>query len=182
MSSDIFLACVRGESVEKFARTLFEEVFGRHAVAPAPGYLPKDFNYADGGTQVYGADDDEIDGLMFNHFGGDTFFDALHELALRTRSVIYWPDEGVWAAVAEPTTISLLPASFEREGPKAVCVVQNGRELQDVYYGRRRRRETGDPRRHRTDQTRRLTTGILTPANCKIRNMRISQFHIDIVL
>jgi hypothetical protein len=135
MSSDIFLACLRGEGTEKFTRALFEEIFGRHAIDPDLPFTS--VTYADGGAEVYRAEDDETDGVGFNHFGGDTFFAALYELALRTRSVIYWPEnDGAWAAVAESATIALLPDGFEREGPRAVRVVRSGRKLQDVYYGR----------------------------------------------
>jgi hypothetical protein len=135
MSSDIFLACLRGENTETFKRSLFEEIFGRQAINPRLPFTS--VTYADGGAEVYGAEEDETNYVGFDHFGGDTFFAALHELALRTRSVIYWPaNEGAWAAVAEVAVIALLPMSFEREGPQAVRVVRSGRELQDVYYGR----------------------------------------------
>ena len=53
--------------------------------------------YADGsGGAIYRGgykDGEDTSHMMFNHYGGDAFFADMYELARRTRSIIFWPDE-----------------------------------------------------------------------------------------
>jgi hypothetical protein len=126
MSFDIFLQCFRDGEMVNLDRAIFEEILGRDATE-----FSKSFDrviYADGGSDIYGAkDEDEIGSLMFNHSGGDTFFERLHELADRTMSVIHWPSEPGVSAVTREETIPHLPDDFKETLPPQL--VANGREL-----------------------------------------------------
>ena len=149
MSFDIFLQCMRNGNVATFNRSIFEELFGAYVVARRPGFMRVDFNHIpetpspveesdnvcrivdltkiDGG-EIYVDDSDEIDGGMFNHCGGDRFWQALYELARRTGSVIYWPAEGPASAVADEAIIGHMPADMIKVvGP--VQIVGSGSEL-----------------------------------------------------
>jgi len=107
--------------VATIPRAIFEEIFSRHAITPQ--YPLQRIDYPDGsGGDIYGSDADEIEGLMFNHCGGDMFFAALYELAQRTGSVIYWPDLDPSIAVTDPATIEHFPGDgFDRMGPAYVA-------------------------------------------------------------
>ena len=134
MSFGIFLQCYRdGKSVE-FSRSFFEEIFGSNAVRP--NFPLSTVDYPDGsGGEIYGGEDDPITCLMFNHCGGEMFFAAVHELAHRTGSVIFWADRPPCIAVTETETIAHLPGGFEDMGPAQI--VKNARELIE-YIGRPR--------------------------------------------
>jgi hypothetical protein len=134
MSFDIFLQCFRAGEPASFKRALFEEIFGRHAVNPDPPFT--DITYADGGAAIHGAEVDDIQHMMFNHCGGDTFFAALHELADCTRSVILWPDEEPCLVAADPAAIENLPTDFTY-GRDQVRIVHSGRELEECIFGPR---------------------------------------------
>jgi hypothetical protein len=132
MSFDIFLQCFRNGDLATFPRTLVEEIFARDAIAP--DFPLTDVHYPDGsGGVIYGADDDEIDCLMFNHCGGEMFFAAMYELAHRTSSVIYWPDTRPSIAITEAETAAHFPKGFGDMGPPEI--VKSGQELID-YIGR----------------------------------------------
>jgi len=127
VSFDIFLQCFRNREPTTFPRGLFEEIFARHAIAPR---FPLDeVTYGDGGAAIYGGDDDDIQGLMFNHCGGETFFSALYQLAQRTGSVVFWPDTAPSTAVTDAGTIAHLPEGFDRLGPPYVA--RSGCDLAD---------------------------------------------------
>src|SRR5690348_6146281 len=91
MGFAIYLQCYRNGESATFKRAVVEEIFGRDAVDLR---LPlTNVTYPDGsGAQIIGAyEEDDINSLMFNHFGGPTFYDRLYELAHRTRSCLLWP-------------------------------------------------------------------------------------------
>ncbi len=72
MPFDFFLSCVRNGDPATFERSLFEEIMGRGAIDP--DFPLQNVDYAEGnGSAIYGGEDDDIDGLMFNHFGPGIF-------------------------------------------------------------------------------------------------------------
>ncbi len=128
MSFDIFLQRFRNGDKATFPRALFEEIFGRRAIAPT--YPLTRVDYPDGsGADIYGGGDDDIEGLMFNHGGGGLLFDAIYELAQRTQSVVHWPDTAPSVAVADAATISHFPDGFDCLGPPQI--VADGQALMD---------------------------------------------------
>ena len=135
MSFDIFLQCFRAGEPANFSRSLFEEIFGRGAINPDPPFT--DVTYTDGGADIYGAEVDDIQHMMFNHCGGDTFWAALHELADRTQSVVFsasgWPK----MAVTDVATIAQLPVGYAEDEQDSVRVIRSGRELEELIYGPR---------------------------------------------
>ena len=50
-----------------------------------------------------------IDGFMLSHFGGDTICERALEIAVLTKSLIYWPGSPVFAAVTDREVIAHLP-------------------------------------------------------------------------
>ncbi len=134
MSLDIHLQCFRNGEPATFKRTLVEEIFGRDAVNYRPPLT--NVSYADGGgAEIYGADDgDDIQSLMFNHFGGKSFFNALYELARQTKSVVLMVTETLPVAVTDQETIAHLPAGFT-DGLSSPVIVSSGRELAACLYG-----------------------------------------------
>src|ERR1700730_13081390 len=132
MSFDIFLQCFRNGEPATFKRALVEEIFTRDAVDYRPPLT--DVTYVDGGAGgIYGADEEEdIQNMMFNHCGGDTFFAALHELAARTNSVVFWPRVGRSIAVTDAAFVNHLPSGFDDMGP--AYIVSNGRELEACIF------------------------------------------------
>ena len=131
MSFDVHLICVRDGKGATFPRELFEEIMGRGAIDP-------DFplwavTYADGGSQIIGADEENLDGAMFNHFGGDTFFDRLWELADRTNSFFWWPNTHRSVAITRRDIISHIPDGA-LDGLGEPYFVQTGKELENAIY------------------------------------------------
>jgi len=128
MGLEIHLQCYRNGEPATFKRALVEEILGRDAVNLR---LPlANVTYPDGsGAEIIGADcEDDIDSLMFKHFGGATFYDRLYELAHRTRSVLLWPFGNPQSAVTDANTIPDSPGLWE--GPLGpAIIVHSGREL-----------------------------------------------------
>ena len=124
MSFGIFFLCFRNGEITTIKRTLVEEIFGRDAIALK--FPLTSVDYIDGGAQIYGANkEDDIEHISFDHFGGDTFFSALYELADRSGSLIVWPGNPCFAVTRE-ALIAHLPREIVDENPK---VVGNGAEL-----------------------------------------------------
>jgi hypothetical protein len=132
VSSNLYLACMRDDETATFTRALVEERFGRNAINPR--FPLEDVNYIDGGAVLYGADrEDDIDGMSFERWGGDTFCSALYELADRPGSFLIWTSAEVNVAVTRETMIAHLPRDtlqFKRR------VVWNGHELNAYIHCR----------------------------------------------
>lgn len=111
-----------------------DEVFGfRDSIRDRdPGYLKVD--YPDGGgADVYAGVDAEIAHIGFGHFGGDTFFEALYQLADRTKSVVYWPGRAPSSAITDPVMLQHVPKYWEDAvGPPQL--VRNGVELWRCWH------------------------------------------------
>jgi hypothetical protein len=128
LSFDIFLHCVKDGMPAAFECGLFEEIFGRGAIDLRLPFTRVD--YVDGGAEIYGADEGEdIEHLMFTRCGGETFFAALHELADRSGSMIFWPSPGRSIAVTRADMVAHIPPDMVELGPP--YIVSNGRELAD---------------------------------------------------
>ena len=138
MSFDIFLQCYRDGEPATFKRSVLIEIFGPYAFGnPRLSMV----TFPDGsGSCVYVVDADDIQDMMFNHCGGNDFFQALYELADRTKSIIFWPDTRPSFAVTDEGTLAHLPRDFEQDfGPGQI--VRNGRELQEYIFRKRERRQ-----------------------------------------
>lgn len=125
MSFDIHIICMRDGEGSSFTRNLFEEIMGRGAIDPK--FPLETVSYADGRSEIYGAQDDNLGGAMFNHFGGDTFFNRLWELADRTGSFIWWPDTKRSVAITRPEINSHLPKDIPGSMGRPY-LVRSGRE------------------------------------------------------
>jgi hypothetical protein len=126
MSMDLFLTCVRDGEPSDFPRALFEEVMGRGATDPK--FPLSEVLYADGGCrEIDGGGGDTVSSLSFAHFGGDTFFDRLWELADRSASYLLWPGESPSVAVTRPDVLSKLDPKMVKD--LGAVVVGSGKEL-----------------------------------------------------
>jgi hypothetical protein len=128
MSFDIFVMCSRKGARATFKRELFEEIMGRGALDAS---LPlTNIEYADGMCVAYYDEErEDLDSTAFDHFGGDTFWSRLYELADRTGSFLVWPVVGRQVAVTRPELIDeVYPDVAENLGPP--YVVANGRQLE----------------------------------------------------
>jgi len=130
MSLDIFMMPFENGEASVFDRSLLREIFGPDA-GLGEGEISHIRFSDDDGADVYGAEDEIIaDGLSFNHFGGERFFDGLWRLADRTNAVIFWPgDEGNGVATNEEALAHADPDFIEPLQP--VKLVANGEELLD---------------------------------------------------
>jgi hypothetical protein len=130
MSFDLTLMCFRNGESATFKRSLVEEIVATGAVNPT--FPLTSVEYRDGGGDIYGANrGDDIDHLMFNHFGGDTFMQRIWELADRTGSFFVWPDVGRSVAVTRAETMKHIHADIENDH-KPPFIVRSGNELADA--------------------------------------------------
>ena len=121
MSFDIFLAHFQNGEVTSFKRDVFDELFDAFVVGRRDAGFMR-VRFPDGGADIYVDDTELLSGMMFNHCGGDEFFDALFELARRTSSVIFWPGIGRTSVIADPAVLSHLPADFIKSCGEPVLV------------------------------------------------------------
>lgn len=134
MSFDIFLACVRKGEEEPIPREVFDSIFAPHDTHPHlrasdPGYMVVEYPDGSGGCIYCGGYKDGKDAshMMFNHCGGEAFFNDMYELARRTRSIIFWPDQNPFLFIYR----------YERARGADGNVVLRGSEI--CSYSRRRR-------------------------------------------
>ncbi len=132
MSFDIFLMCFHDGEHVPLERPLVAKILNQHAIDPDPTLY--NVTYADdGGAFIYGAEDDDVQSLMFNHCGGAIFFATLFELARQTESVIVWPASEPSITVTSATTLAHFPKDFE-DGIGPAVVVNSGQELEDYIF------------------------------------------------
>lgn len=129
MSFDIFLQSFRDREVATWSRSLVEEIFGRHIVS---GDVAESFfrvTFPDGsGSDIYLGTGRDVDSMMFNHSGGDEFFDALWKLADRVQGLIFWPDIRPVFVITDAATLPHIPADFLAAGAPP-SVVKSGAEI-----------------------------------------------------
>lgn len=132
MSFDIFLQCFRNGEPATFKRSVVEEIFGPHAHDDRE--LTR-VTFPDGsGSDIYMDQGDDVQCMMFNHCGGDEFFEALYQLAERTKSIIFWPAVGPSSAITDSVTLKYLPVAWP-EGLGPARMVHSGLELQTCIFG-----------------------------------------------
>ena len=68
---------------------------------------------------------------MFNHFGGDAFFDGLYRFTDHFKAVVHWPDIAPNSAVTDVAVLEHVPEDFLKAcGPPVV--VSDGRGIRDA--------------------------------------------------
>jgi hypothetical protein len=75
--------------MEKYDRRIAEEIFNRDSIDPTTPL--SEVRYTDGRAEIYGAEEDGMDGVMVAHFSGRTVVERIFELAEKTRGLIFWP-------------------------------------------------------------------------------------------
>ena len=110
MSFDIFLHAFSNGEIASFRAQTLKEAFGPDAEF-GPDFCQVSFP-DDSGGDIYGADKPEISHLMFNHFGGDSFFAGLLELARRTNGLIYWPSTPLSAVTTSQEALTHVNREF----------------------------------------------------------------------
>jgi len=142
MSFDIFLQCYRKGKPATFKREIFDQIFLPYCNDPSkyasdPKFMQVEYP-DDGGADIYLGNlhddralllelgkDQEADALpsdlgdphdighvMFNHCGGDMFFDAMYKLADQTRSVIFWPNAPSLVVATNEAVLTELEPDF----------------------------------------------------------------------
>ncbi|WP_020174033.1 hypothetical protein [Methyloferula stellata] len=124
MGFDLFIHSYKGDEPALYDRRLLEDIFNRDAIDPTSPL--SEVRYADGRGEVYGADDDQINGIMLSHFGGRTIVERAFELADKTKALICWPGEEVFMAVTNREVLDHLPTEVDQE---TVAVVAHVDEL-----------------------------------------------------
>ncbi len=133
MSMDLFLTCIRDGEGSTFTRAVFEEVMGRDAIGPK--FPLTSVRYADGGcNDIDGGEGGTIQTVSFVHFGGETFYDRLWELADRSGSYLMWPNDGPALAVTRAELVAKIdPKMVEELGPPVVA--RTGKDLGEAIEG-----------------------------------------------
>ncbi len=124
MGFDLFIHSFNGDEPAHYDRHILEEIFNRDAIDPTTPLT--EVRYADGRGEVYGAEDDQINGIMLSHFGGRTIMERAFELADTTKALISWPGDEVFMAVTKPEVLAHLPAEVANE---KIAVAANVDEL-----------------------------------------------------
>jgi hypothetical protein len=108
VSFDLFIDRFEaGRSLGAGAKT-FERVFGLHSTAVDDKFSRLSFSDGGGADAYFG----ESGAYMFNHFGGEEFFEHLFCFLRESRGIAYWPGEGCSAAVADESVLGELPGAM----------------------------------------------------------------------
>lgn len=127
MSFDIFVIKFQNKEVTKFKRSIFEGIFGPYVVYRQPRFMR--VVYPDrSGADIFVQDGDEIGGAMFNHCGGEAFWQGLYELMTRVGAAVYWPDLPPRCVIPNEAMLADLSADFLNT-VKMPRVVSSGREI-----------------------------------------------------
>jgi hypothetical protein len=129
MSFDIFVARFRDAKPSAFKRASFEKVFGKFIAEQRTDFVR--LRYPNGGAEVYVDDTDDIGSVMFNHCGGDAFWEGVYQFAKEIDGVIWWPNVDHISAIASADILQHLPAMFVDEEAHPT-VIANGQELLDA--------------------------------------------------
>lgn len=126
MSFDLFIQRFENGDAATFPRADFDAVFGPYVTSREPDFVKVEF--PDGsGSDVYIDDAEAIYSIMFNHFGGDAFLDALYRLTARCKLAIYWPAPGNPIAITDQSVKPHLPKDFAED---SVRIVGSGAEIE----------------------------------------------------
>ena len=126
MSFDIFLVCFRNGDAAPFKREVFEAIFLPHcdnvrAYKSDPSFMRVEYRDGSGGD-IYCGDERDIDNIMFNHCGGESFFNDMFDLADRTLSIIFWPDATPVYVYTNAAVLKELPKDFIEKGDRSRLV------------------------------------------------------------
>jgi hypothetical protein len=135
VSFDIFVQRVEDGKAAPFKRAILAEILGPYASVGKNGEI-YGAEFPDGDhPQIFGAEEEDIDGLCFNH-GGATALQLIWDIADRTQSFIFWSDESPNLAVTSDAALAKTPQDIIDDlGPAKI--VRNGQELGD-YIARPR--------------------------------------------
>jgi hypothetical protein len=129
MSFDIFLQCFRNGEPEPIPREVFDAIFApqdahSHLREKDPGYIVVGYPDGSGGAVYCGGNKDGKDtsNMMFNHCGGEAFFNDMYELARRTRSIIFWPSENPIYLYTDPSVPAELKGMEYFEEARSVLI------------------------------------------------------------
>lgn len=139
MGFELFVQAVRNGKKFFYPRRIAIEIFNRGALDPSDPSEPLyGVEYDDGRAEIYGAEEDPMDGIMLAHFGGRTVMERVFELAVATGSLIFWPGEPPWA-VPDLALIDHLSAQDEASAKdeNLFVVVSNVDELIDLIKASR---------------------------------------------
>jgi hypothetical protein len=131
MSFDIFVIKFKNKEALRFKRASFEDIFGHHAIKREQGFMR--IVYPDkGGADIYVQDGEEIGSVMFNHCGGEMFWQDLYEFMKRAELALYWFDLPPCCAI--PSEAMMADLSFEfLESVHTPSVVHNGKEVTEAF-------------------------------------------------
>ncbi len=120
MGFDLFVHCFKNKEYAQYDRQIVEDIFNRDSIDPTTPL--SEVRYHDGRAEVYGAEKEKISGVMLSHFGGRTVLARVLELAERTGSLIFWPDEERRMAVTNAEVLNHLPDKIREECNEIVIV------------------------------------------------------------
>jgi hypothetical protein len=110
MSFDIFLNSFENGKPSSFGLSVLKDAFGPDAEFDNDASRVR---FPDGsGGDIYGADEPQIDSLMFNHCGGDPFFKGMLTLANMTNGLIFWPSVPLTAVAPSETALAHIDPEF----------------------------------------------------------------------
>jgi hypothetical protein len=126
MSFDIFVIKFSNKEVMMFKRSIFEDIFGPHVIQRDPVIR---IAYPDrSGAEIYVQDGDEIGSAMFNHCGGDMFFQDLYEFMKRGNLALYWADLPPCCAIPNEAMLADLSEAFLKS-VHTPSIVHSGRDI-----------------------------------------------------
>ena len=130
MSFDIFIASYRDGQPRSFKRSVFEDIFGQFVSERGKHFLRLQYP-GRGGADVYIDDTEDIGIVMFNHCGGEAFWDGVFQLAERIQGVVWWPNVEHISTVTSKDVLRHLPAKFTDDEAHPT-VVSSGRDIVDA--------------------------------------------------
>jgi hypothetical protein len=133
MSLDILVVCFRNGVPATFKREIFDKIFRPYYDHPEErepdhGFVQVTFPDKSRSDIDIGYVGSDIDHVGFNHFGGDSLFDAMYQLADGTSSVICWPALRPSAAVTNEAVLKEL-SSVDFPDLKIVQIVHSGADI-----------------------------------------------------
>ncbi|MEW6437295.1 MAG: hypothetical protein AB1508_09005 [Pseudomonadota bacterium] len=129
MGLELFTIAFRDKDVAPYPRSVVEDIFNRDALEPHAPLV--NVLYADSAGEIYGADEDEITGIMVAHFGGPTILERVFELAVKTNSLICWTSGAPrYGGVTSREMLDHLPDGIDRA---KIAIIQNVDEFLQAY-------------------------------------------------
>lgn len=131
MSFDVFLMHFGVGESENLKTSDIDEILGPYVDWREPHFMRVEFSDG-GGSDVYYGDKSDRSSMMFNHFGGAAFYDALYKLAARTQSLVWWPAvDRPCHAMTDAATLKYLPQDYLEEFGTPV-LVRSGHDLMEL--------------------------------------------------